>query len=57
MPAKIDRDNVIGYDPRFEIDRLLAHELHQLGPIDAMTRLRQALLHPVRLAIRGQRLP
>ncbi len=41
MPLKVDFHHVIGDDPRAEIPGLLPHQFHQLGPADAVLRVRR----------------
>ncbi len=38
--AEIDVDDVVGHDARAEVDRLLPHQLHQLGAGDAVLEVR-----------------
>ena len=46
MP-EIDVDDVVGRDPRAEIDRLLPHQLHQLGAGDAVPGVRRHVSLPL----------
>ncbi len=41
MPPEIDLDDVVGHDPRTEVDRLLPHQLHQFGSGDAVPGVRR----------------
>ena len=56
-PLQIDFDHVVGDDPRAEVERLLPHQLHQLGAGDGVLALVHVhVLQPLGLDRRLQKL-